>query len=126
MLVNPYIQPKSVNQDGLVVCFPNVRFVETYDALNEIGTNFDDDITYLSDVDCLGYVGEKAFGVQVKLMVAGRANGSYSVSERMKHSFSDFTSDFSGKVFIVFDLDGEIGNPEIIGEIADEIARLQA
>ena len=125
MKFNNYIQPKSVIQDGLAIRFPNVRFVETYDALNEIGTNFDEDITYLSDVDCLGSVGEKAFGIQVKLMIEGRANGSYFVSEQMKHSFADFTSDFSGKVFIVFSLDGEIANPKIIGEIADEIARLQ-
>ena len=44
----------------------------------------------------------------------------------MKNSFAAFQADFSGKVFIVFSLDGEIGNPEIIQEIAEEVARLQA
>lgn len=44
----------------------------------------------------------------------------------MKGSFTRFSEDYSGKVFIVFSLDGEIGNPEIIQEIADEITRLQA
>ncbi len=46
--------------------------------------------------------------------------------ERMKGSFAQFTEVYTGKVFIVFSLKGEIGNPEIIQEIADEIIRLQA
>jgi len=44
----------------------------------------------------------------------------------MKGSFAEFTDDFSGKVLIVFSLDGEIGNPEIVGEIKREIERLSA
>lgn len=131
MKLDNYIRPKSVVHDGLVHLFPNVRFVEIYDALNDIGTNFDDDINYLSDVDYLGYVGDKAFGIQVKSTTANRATdrtnfGNYSVSERMKSSFAQFAEEYSGKVFIVFSLKGEIDNPEIIGEIADEIARLRA
>jgi len=71
-------------------------------------------------------VDEKAFGVQIKPTTAKANFGNYSVSERMKAGFASFTADFNGKVFIVFSLDGEIGNPEIIGEISAEIARLQA
>lgn len=126
MLTNPCIRPKSVIHDGLAIRFPGVRFVETYDALYAIGTNFDDDIDYLVDVDYLGYVDEKAFGIQIK-SITDRANlGNYVVSGRMKASFDSFTADFSGNVFIVFSLDGEIANSKIIGEIADEITRLQA
>ncbi|WP_460912418.1 hypothetical protein [Spirosoma areae] len=44
----------------------------------------------------------------------------------MKASFASFQQDFTGKVFIIFSLDGEIGNPEIIPEIAEEINRLRA
>ena len=44
----------------------------------------------------------------------------------MKGSFAAFTDDFSGKVFIVFSLDGEIGNPEVVREIEREIERLSA
>ena len=110
-----YIREKSVIYDGLAKIFPDVRFDESPPELDHSG-----------DVDYLGYVGEKAFGIQVKPTTAKANFGNYSVSERMKNSFAAFQADFSGKVFIVFSLDGEIGNREIISEIADEIARLQA
>lgn len=110
-----YIREKSVIYDGLAKLFPGVRFEESPPELD-----------HSSDVDYLGYVGQKAFGIQIKPTTAKANFGNYSVSERMKASFADFTTEFSGRVFIVFSLDGEIGNPEIIGEIANEIARLQA
>jgi len=110
-----YIREKSVIYDGLAKIFPNVRFEESPPELDHAG-----------DVDYLGYVGEKAFGIQIKPTTAKANFGNYSVSDRMKASFQDFTDDFSGKVFIVFSLDGEIGNPEIIPEIEREIARLSA
>ncbi len=110
-----YIREKSVIYDGLAKIFPEVRFEESPPELDHSG-----------DVDYLGYVGEKAFGIQIKPTTAKGNFGNYSVSERMKASFAAFQDDFSGKVFIVFSLDGEIGNPEIIQEITDEIARLCA
>ena len=110
-----YVREKSVIYDGLAKLFPDVRFDESPPELDHSG-----------DVDYLGYVGEKAFGIQIKPDTAKANFGNYSVSERMKGSFARFSEDYSGKVFIVFSLKGEIGNPEIIGEIADEIARLQA
>lgn len=115
----------------LMASLPVIRFVEIYDALCELEADFSQDIDYLVDIDYLGYVGEKAFGIQIKPTTANRATdranfGNYSVSERMKASFQDFTDNFGGKVFIVFSLDGEIGNPEIIPEIEQEIERLSA
>ena len=109
-----YIREKSVIYDGLAKLFPDVQFDESPPESDHSG-----------DVDYLGYVGEKAFGIQIKPTTAKGNFGNYSVSERMKASFANFTTDFSGKVFIVFSLDGEIGNPEIIQEIANEITRLQ-
>jgi hypothetical protein len=43
----------------------------------------------------------------------------------MKASFADFEEQFGGKVFIVFSLDGEIANKEIIPEIRGEIERVE-
>ena len=43
----------------------------------------------------------------------------------MKANFNDFTSQFGGKVFIVFSLDGEIANLEVVEEIRKEIERLR-
>ena len=128
---NKYLREKSVIYDNLANIFPTVQFTEIYDALSITETDINDDIDYVGDVDYLGYVGEKAFGIQIKPTTANRATdranfGNYSVSERMKNSFAAFQEDFSGKVFIVFSLAGEIGNPEIIPEIADEIIRLRA
>lgn len=117
--------PKSIIYDSLDIVFPDVRFEEIWDTLNKRGCDMGADIKYLGDVDYLGYVGEKAFGIQIKPTTAKSNFGNYSVSERMKNSFADFQDDFSGKVFIVFSLDGEIGNREIIQEIAFEIDRLR-
>lgn len=110
-----YIREKSVIYDGLAKIFTNVSFEESPPELDHAG-----------DVDYLGYVGEKAFGIQIKPTTAKANFGNYSVSDRMKASFSAFTDDFRGKVFIVFSLDGEIGNPDIIPEIEREIERLSA
>ena len=109
-----YLREKSVIYDGLAKIFPDVRFDESPPELDHSG-----------DVDYLGYVGEKAFGIQIKPTTAKANFGNYSVSERMKNSFAAFQTDFSGKVFIVFSLDGEIGNREIVQEIETEITRLQ-
>jgi hypothetical protein len=78
------------------------------------------------DIDYLGYVTENtAFGIQIKLVTAKSNFGNYSVSERMKNSFQDFEDDFKGKVFIIYSLDGEIANKEVIEQIKTEIERQQ-
>jgi hypothetical protein len=43
----------------------------------------------------------------------------------MKASFEAFTQDFGGKVFIVYSLDGDIANKEVIEEIEKEIKQLK-
>lgn len=58
--------------------------------------------------------------------ITAKANfGSYSLTERMKASFADFTEKFGGKVFVVFSLDKEIANKEVVDEIRKEIERLK-
>lgn len=74
----------------------------------------------------MGYVTEnKAFGIQIKPVTAQSNFGNYSVSERMKASFESFKNEFGGNVFIVFSLDGEIANKQVINDIKSEIERLQ-
>ena len=80
---------------------------------------------HAGDIDYLGWVGEKAFGIQIKPLTAKANFGNYSATERMRASFDDFTERFGGKVFIVFSLDGEIGNPEVLTQIKTEIAQLK-
>ncbi len=106
-----YIREKSVINDGLAKIFPDVRFEESPPELDHSG-----------DVDYLGFVNysknqPKAFGIQIKPVTAKSNFGNYSISERMKASFEYFTVDLGGKVFIIFSLDGEIGNKEISTEI---------
>lgn len=105
---------KSVVNDGLAKHFPEVKFVES-----------DNDLDHAGDIDYLGFVGDKAFGIQIKPITAKANFGNYSASERMKANFSDFEKKYKGKVFIIFSLDGEIGNKEVIKEIGKEIKRLK-
>lgn len=82
------------------------------------------DADLCGDIDYLGWIGEKAFGIQIKPVTAKANFGNYSPSERMKASFNDFTEKYGGKVFIVFSIDDEIKNVEVIEEIKAEIKRL--
>src|SRR3990167_3232596 len=109
-----FVREKSVVNDGLAKHFPDVRFVES-----------DNDLDHAGDIDYLGFVGDKAFGIQIKPITAKANFGNYSVSERMKNNFLDFEKKYQGKVFIVFSLGGEIGNKEILKEIETEIKRLK-
>lgn len=45
-------------------------------------------------------------------------------TERMKASFESFKEQYGGNVFVVFSLDGEIANKEVISQIEEEIYRL--
>lgn len=110
-----YLREKSVVNDGLAKHFPNIRFEESPEELDHAG-----------DIDYLGYISDdKAFGIQIKPITAQANFGNYSVSERMKASFENFKKDFGGNVFIIFSLDGEIANKNIIEEIQKEIKRLK-
>jgi len=93
--------------------FPTIKFEESPSELDHAG-----------DIDYLGYVGEKAFGIQIKPVTAKANFGNYSPSERMRAGFQNFEEEFGGKVFIIYSLDGEIANFEVLEQIASEIDRL--
>lgn len=105
---------KSVVTDTLAEEFPEVKFVESEPELDHAG-----------DIDYLGYVGNKAFGIQIKPLTANANFGNYSSSERMKVSFREFERKYGGKVFIIFSVDDEIKNKDVIAEIKVEVERLK-
>jgi len=111
----PFVKPyKFVVHHGLALHFPSISF-------EEVSTELD----YVSDVDYAGFIAHDiAFGIQCRSVNSQTNTFNYSASERMKASFQDFEADFGGKVFIVFSLDGEIANQEVIPAIEQEIARL--
>ena len=109
-----YIREKSVVNDGLAKKFPNVVFKES-----------DPELDHAGDIDYVAEVGNYQFGIQIKPVTANANFDGYSLSERMKASFNDFTEKFGGKVFIVYSQKGEIANTEVIDSIREEIERLQ-
>ena len=108
------MREKSVVNDGLSKIFTDIVFEES-----------DPELDHAGDIDYIGKVGDKAFGIQIKPVTAKANFGNYSATERMKASFADFEEKFGGKVFVVFSLAGEIANKEIIAEIQKEIKRLK-
>ncbi len=108
-----FLREKSVVNDGLAKEFPEIHFEES-----------DTDLDHAGDIDYIGRVGKRAFGIQIKPITAQFSFANYSPSERMKSNFQDFEERYGGKVFVVFGLDGEIGNPEVIDQIRKEIERL--
>jgi len=109
-----YLREKSVVNDGLAKIFPDVIFEESPTELDHAG-----------DIDYMGYVGDKALGIQIKPVTARSNFGNYSPSERMKANFHDFEAEFGGKVFIIFSLKGEVANEDVLKEIEMEVERLQ-
>jgi hypothetical protein len=75
-------------------------------------------------VDFIAKINKNEIGIQVKPITANANFGGYSLSERMKASFENFTQEYGGKVFIVYSLKGEIANKEVIKDIEKEIKRL--
>lgn len=110
-----YIREKSVVNDGLAKKFPEVTFEES-----------DPELDHAGDIDYVAKVGDYQFGIQIKPVTANANFGGYSLSERMKASFNDFTEKYGGKVFIVYSLKGEIANKEVMDSIRVEIERLQS
>jgi len=108
-----FLREKSVVNDGLAKIFTDVVFEES-----------DPELDHAGDIDYIGKVKNKAFGIQIKPVTAKANFGNYSATERMKASFDDFEEKFGGKVFVVFSLDGEIANKEVIEVIKKEIERL--
>lgn len=103
----------SVINDNLAKQFPNVRFEESTSEWDHAG-----------DVDYFGYVGNKAFGIQIKPITANANFDIYKPSERMQQSHKEFEEEFGGKVFIVYSVKKEIHNKEVIKQIESEIIRL--
>ena len=109
-----FLREKSVVNDGLAKIFPDINFEES-----------DPELDHAGDIDYVAKVENRAFGIQIKPVTAKANFGNYSPTERMKNSFAEFEERYGGKVFIVFSLDGEIGNKEEIEQIRQEIERLK-
>lgn len=109
-----FLREKSVIEDNLAKVFSDILFEESDPKLDHAG-----------DIDYLGWVGKKAFGIQIKPVTSKANFGNYSLTERMKSSFSAFTEKYGGEVFIVFSVDDKIANDEVIAKIAIEIDRLR-
>lgn len=108
-----FIREKSVVTDNIAKKFLGVKFEES-----------DSELDHAGDIDYLGYVGTKAFGIQIKPVTAKANFGNYSATERMRASFRDFEAKYGGKVFVVFSIDDEIKNIEVLEAIKKEISRL--
>ncbi|MFH0789196.1 MAG: MjaI family restriction endonuclease [Pseudomonadota bacterium] len=109
-----FLREKSVVNDGLAKIFPNIIFEES-----------DSELDHAGDIDYVAKVNNRAFGIQIKPVTAKANFGNYSPTERMEKSFAEFEEQYGGKVFIVYSLDGEIGNKEVIEQIRQEIERLK-
>ncbi len=108
-----FLREKSVVEDNLAKEFPQVRFEESDPQLDHAG-----------DIDYLGWVGEKAFGIQIKPITSKANFGNYSSTERMKASFIDFSKKYGGNVFVVFSEKEKIKNEVVIAQIAAEVELL--
>ena len=109
-----YIREKSVVNDNLAKRFKEVDFEES-----------DPELDHAGDIDYVAKVGKYQFGIQIKPVTASANFGGYSLSERMKASFDEFSEKYGGKVFIVYSQKETIVNKEIIDEIEKEIERLR-
>jgi len=81
-------------------------------------------LDHAGDIDYLGGVGKKAFGIQIKPVTIKSNFGNYSASDRMKASFINFTNQYGGHVFVIYSINDKIKNMEVIAEIAVEIELL--
>jgi hypothetical protein len=105
---------KSVVNDPLAKQFPEIVFEETNPDLDHAG-----------DIDFIGKVGNRAFGLQIKPITVHASLGNFSVTARMEQSFREFEKEFGGRVFIIFSAEDKIKNKEVINDIRAEIVRLK-
>jgi hypothetical protein len=114
-----FLLEKSVINDGLSKIFSEVEFEES-----------DSELDHAGDIDYIGKVGNKTFGIQIKPITANANFGNYKISKRMSSSFQSFEKKYGGKVFVIFSTrTGDkkvIKNKEVIEEIKQEIIRLKA
>ena len=108
-----FLREKYVIEDNLAKEFPQVRFEES-----------DPELDHAGDIDYLGWIGKKAFGIQIKPVTIKSNFGNYSATERMKASFMNFTKKYGGQVFVVYSIEDKIKNLEVIAQIAVEIGLL--
>src|SRR5690554_5666525 len=66
-----FLLEKSVVNDGLAKIFPEVVFEES-----------DEELDHAGDIDYIGKVNDKAFGIQIKPITANSNFGNYNISER--------------------------------------------
>ena len=113
-----FLLEKSIINDGLAKSFPDVKFKES-----------DPELDHAGDIDYIGKVKDKAFGIQIKPTTASANFGNYNITERMSASFQDFEERFGGKVFVVFSTrtgnKKDIVNKDVLKEIEKEIERLR-
>lgn len=100
--------------DNLAKAFKEVTFEES-----------DPQPDHSGDIDFIGKVGNKAFGLQIKPVTANANLGNYDVSARMQSSFKDFQDKFGGQVFIIYSVDEKILNKDAYNKIATEVERLK-
>lgn len=109
-----YIREKSVVNDHLSKIFCDIVFEESDELLDHAG-----------DIDYVAQINGRKIGIQIK-PITGAANfGNYSLTERMKSNFAEFTKKYGGKVFIIFSDDGEIADSKVIEDLKKEIYRLE-
>ncbi len=112
-----FLLEKSVVNDVLSKIFPEVEFEESAPELDHAG-----------DIDYIGKVGNKAFGIQIKPVTANANFANYTITERMSRSFQEFEKRYGGRVFVVFSArtgnKKGIVNKDVIEEIKKEIKRL--
>lgn len=104
----------SVIYDNLAKEFPEVLFEESNPELDHAG-----------DIDYIGKINGKAFGIQIKPITANASLGNYDVTARMEQSFRDFGNTYGGHVFIVYSTDGQVRNTDVYAMIANEIKRIK-
>ena len=114
-----FLLEKSVINDSLSKIFPDVEFEESEPEMDHAG-----------DIDYLGKVGDKYFGIQIKPITANANFANYKISERMSASFQDFEEKYGGRVFIIFSTRSgnkkDIVNKTVIKDIESEIERLKS
>jgi hypothetical protein len=109
-----YLTEKSVVNDNLARKFTGVVFEESNPELDHAG-----------DIDYVGKVGDRAFGIQIKPVTANANLGDYSITARMEESFRSFEEEYGGRVFVVYSINDRIVNENIYEEIEKEIKRLR-
>jgi hypothetical protein len=75
-----------------------------------------------TDIDFLGWVGSKAFGIQIRLSEKKRD----SIYNWYKQSFNEFTMKYGGNVFVLYKINDTIKNEDVIEEIRREIVKLSS